>query len=231
MKTHPLSGLMFCKHCGATAQRSLKTGRVRQDGTRNSWKTLVCSKSLVNAKDKNGRALNRKDCEYRSIGYDLILRGVITALDQLDDYTPIDEVGKQLRNKRHRAEQLQDLIDLVISPVNGRRLKETPTSKANLAKLFNELDVIKKEISQLEEVRRPTSQKLFEGARKAILNGEVSNALMRQTIKKCDIDFKLAHLDVHGHDGHSILGVVLKNPEEFKKDAKKRLSTAGSRGK
>jgi hypothetical protein len=96
--------------------------------------------------------------------------------------------------------------------------------------MFTELDGIKKEIDELEQVRRPTSQRLFEGARKAILGGEVTNALMRQTIKKCEIDFKRAQLDVYGHDGHSIVGVVLKDADELKKDAKKRSYIAGSRG-
>jgi DNA invertase Pin-like site-specific DNA recombinase len=229
-EAHPLSGLMFCKHCGATAQRSGKSGRVRQDGTKNNWKTLVCAKSLSNPKDEHGNAKSKKNCEYRSISYDRILNGVKSALMQLDDYTPTDEIGKQLKAKRHRAEQIQDLIDMVTSPVDGKYTKETPTSKANLAKMFMELDGINKEIAELEQVRRPTSQRLFEGARKAILGGEVTNALMRQTIKKCDVDFKRAQLDVYGHDGHSILGVVLKDAEELKKDAKKRLFISGSRG-
>lgn len=230
VEAHPLSGLMFCKHCGATAQRSGKSGRVRQDGTKNNWKTLVCAKSLSNPKDEHGNAKSKKNCEYRSISYDRILNSVKSALVQMDDYTPTDDIGKQLKEKRHRAEHIQDLIDMVMSPVDGKYTKETPTSKANLAKMFMELDGIKKEIVELEMVRRPTSQRLFEGARKAILGGEVSNALMRQTIKKCDIDFKRGQLDVYGHDGHSILGVVLKDAEELKKDAKKRLFIAGSRG-
>lgn len=230
VETHPLSGLMFCKHCGATAQRSGKSGRVRQDGTKNNWKTLVCAKSLSNPKDEHGNAKGKKDCEYRSISYERILNGVKSALMQMDDYTPTDDIGKELKKRRHRAEQIQDLIDMVMSPVDGKYAKETRTSKANLAKMFIELDVIKNEIAELEQVRRPTSQRLFEGARKAILGGEVTNALMRQTIKRCDVDFKRAQLDVYGHDGYSILGVMLKDADELKKDAKRRPSIAGSRG-
>jgi hypothetical protein len=97
--------------------------------------------------------------------------------------------------------------------------------------MFNEIDGIKREIADLEQVRRPTSQKLFEGARKAILNGDESNALFRQCIKNCEIDFKKGWLDVYGHDGNSIYGVVLKDDEEVKKAEAKRKSTSGRRSK
>lgn len=223
VEAHPLSGLMFCKHCGATAQRSGKSGRLRQDGTKNNWKTLVCAKSLSNPKDEHGNAKSKKNCEYRSISYDRILNSVKSALMQMDDYTPTDDIGKLLKEKRHRAEQIQDLIDMVMNPIDGKYTKETPTSKANLAKMFMELDGIKNEIAELEQVRRPTSQRLFEGARRAILGGEVSNAIMRQTINRCEIDFKKALLDVYGHDGNSIEGVMLKDDDERIKDEAKRV--------
>lgn len=210
---HPLSGLMFCKSCKATAQRSGKTGRVRQDGTKNSWKTLVCANAINHA----------SKCEYRSISYDKILHAVVRGLSQMDDYSPEDDIGKQLYLKRQRAEQLQDLIDMVTMPIDGKRVKETATAKSNLAKMFLELDGLRKEIDELVEIRRPMNQRLIEGGRKAILNGEITNALMRQTIKRCEIDFKKALLDVYGHDGSSIFGVMLKNDDERLKDEEKRV--------
>jgi hypothetical protein len=228
-EAHPLSGLMFCKHCGATAQRSGKTGRVRADGTKNNWKTLVCASAFTNPKDEKGKSKNRKECEYRSIGYGRILGHVKAALMQMDEYTPNDEVGKQLKQKRDKAEQIQDMIDMVTSPVDGKYQKETPTRKANLAKMFIDLDAVKKEIADLEQVRRPTSQRLFEGARKAILEGAVTNALMRQTIKRCEIDFKHARLNVYGHDGSSVMEMEMKNAEELQKDEKKRRIIQSSR--
>lgn len=228
-EVHPLSGLMFCKHCGATAQRGGKSGRVRADGTRNYWKTLVCANALINPKDENGKPKNKKECEYRSIGYDRILGYVKVALIQMEEYAPNDEVGKQLKQKRDRAEQIQDLIDMVTSPIDGKYQKETPTRKANLAKFFLELEAVKKEIAELEQIRRPTSQRLFEGARKAILNGEVTNALMRQTIKRCEIDFNKARLDVYGHDGNAILELEIKSAEELQIDENKRRAVQASR--
>ena len=75
------------------------------------------------------------------------------------------------------------------------------------------------------------NQRLIEGGRKAILSGEVTNALMRQTIKRCEIDFKKALLDVYGHDGSSISGVMLKDDEERKKDEAKRARTSVKRFK
>jgi len=209
---HPLSGLMFCKSCKATAQRSVKSGRVRQDGTRNNWKTLVCANSITHA----------SKCEYRSISYDKILNAVIAGLSQMDDYSPQDDIGKQIYSKRQRAEQLQDLIEMVTAPIDGKRPKITATAKSNLAKLFVELDGLRKEIDDLVEIRRPMNQRLIEGGRRAILNGEITNALMRQTIKRCEIDFKRALLDVYGHDGSSIAGVMLKDDEERNKDESKR---------
>jgi DNA invertase Pin-like site-specific DNA recombinase len=218
---HPLSGLMFCKSCKATAQRSGKSGRVRQDGTKNSWKTLVCANSITHA----------SKCEYRSISYDKILHAVVVGLAQMDDYSPQDDIGKAIHTKRHRVEQLQDIIDMVTAPIDGKQVKATATAKANLAKIFVELDGLRKEIDELVEVRRPMNQRLIEGGRKAILSGEVTNALMRQTIKRCEIDFKKALLDVYGHDGSSISGVMLKDDEERKKDEAKRAHTSVKRFK
>ena len=209
---HPLSGLMFCKICKATAQRSGKSGRVRKDGTKNNWKTLVCANAINHA----------SKCEYRSISYDKILNAVVVGLSQMDDFSPIDDIGKQIYIKRQRAEQLQDLIDMVTMPIDGKRVKETATAKSNLANMFLELDGLRKEIDELVEIRRPMNQRLIEGGRKAILNGEITNALMRQTIKRCEIDFKKALLDVYGHDGSSILGVMLKDDEERLQDEEKR---------
>ena len=216
---HPLSGLMFCKGCKATAQRSGKSGRTRQDGTKNNWKTLVCAGSITHS----------TKCEYRSISYNKILSAVIVGLSQMDDYSPQDDIGKQIYVKRQRADQLQDLIDLVTAPLDGKFLKVTATAKTNLAKMFTELDVLRKEIDDLVEIKRPMNQRLIEGGRKAILNGEVTNALMRQVIKRCEIDFKKATLDLYGHDGSSIAGVMLKDDEERIKDEAKRAYISTSR--
>jgi hypothetical protein len=209
---HPLSGLMFCKSCNATAQRSGKSGRVRQDGTKNNWKTLVCAGSITHS----------TSCEYRSISYDKILNAVIAGLVQMDEFSPQDDFGKQIYEKRQRAEQLEGLIELVTAPLDGKKLKLTATAKSNLTKIFTELDSLRKEIEELVEVRRPINQRLIEGGRKAILNGDVTNALMRQTIKRCEIDFHKALLDVYGHDGNFICGVMLKDDEEREKDEAKR---------
>ena len=216
---HPLSGLMFCKNCKGTAQRSGKSGRVRRDGTKNNWKTLVCANSITHA----------SGCDYRSISYDKILSSVIAGLSQMGDYSPQDDIGKKIYAKRERAEQLQDLIDMVTAPLDGKHVKPTATAKSNLAKMFSQLDVLRKEIEELVEIRRPMNQRLIEGGRKAILNGEISNALMRQTIKRCEIDFKKALLDIYSHDGSSIAGVMLKDDEERNRDEAKRAFTSVKR--
>jgi tRNA(Glu) U13 pseudouridine synthase TruD len=185
---------------------------MRQDGTKNNWKTLVCASSITHA----------SKCEYRSISYDKILNAVIAGLSQMDDYSPQDDIGRQIYSKRQRAEQLQDLIEMATAPIDGKQPKITATAKSNIAKLFIELDGLRKEIEELVEIRRPMNQRLIEGGRKAILNGEITNALMRQTIKRCEIDFKKALLDVYGHDGNFIAAIMLKDDEERKKDEAKR---------
>ena len=211
-EAHPLSGLMFCS-CGATAQRSGKTGRKRKDGTKNFWKTLVCAKSMSNPKDENGNPIHRKDCKYQSISYDTILNNVKAALIRMEDFDPSDEVGKNLKIKRREADHIESWIELVTAPLDGKPVKETPSMRANLAKMFDQLDAKKAEIAELELLRRPVSQRLFEGARKAILAGEVTNGLMRQTIKKCVIDFRKRTMNVYGHDGSSVLDLYLDDPK------------------
>jgi hypothetical protein len=235
LEAHPLSGLMLCS-CGATAQRSGKTGRPRKDGTKNHWKTLVCGKSLSNPRDENGKPLHRKDCEYRSISYDIILNNVKAALIRMEDFDPKDQVGKDLSVKRREAEHIESMIELVTAPLDGKPIKETPTMRTNLAKMFDKLEVKKAEIVELELLRRPVSQRLFEGARKAILAGEITNGLMRQTIKKCVIDFRKRTMNVYGHDGSSVLDLYLDDPkvlaserraERLEQQKADRLATKG----
>jgi hypothetical protein len=149
----------------------------------------------------------------------------------MDEFSPQDDIGKQIHSKRQRADQLKDLIDMVISPMDGKQVKVAATAKSNLAKMFVEMDGLRKEIKGLIEIKRPMNQRLIEGGRKAILNGEVTNALMRQTIKRCEIDFKMALLDVYGHDGSSISGVMLKDDEQRNKDEAKRAYTSVRRFK
>jgi DNA invertase Pin-like site-specific DNA recombinase len=98
--THPLGGLCFCAGCGATATRSGKTGRIRRDGTKNIWRTLVCAKSM----NQSG------PCNYQSISYDKILATVIMALNSYQYSPPKDFAGEQLWNLGEAASFLADEI-------------------------------------------------------------------------------------------------------------------------
>lgn len=187
---HPLSGLCVCSACGATAMRSGKTGRVRKDGTKNIWRTLVCSNAMG----------NRSVCSYQSISYDKIVSAVLDALRDYQYKPPSDAVGEQLW-------QVGEAISAIADDI--RDLKESiklnnksPSLKQELTTKMAERDEMVSEQDRLKELARPLSAKLVEGGLKALLNdGLIDNKHFKQVVRKVAINFNDRSLAVTGHDG------------------------------
>lgn len=187
---HPLSGLCVCSACGATAMRSGKTGRVRRDGTKNIWRTLVCSNAMG----------NRSACSYQSISYDKIVSAVLDALRDYQYKPPSDAVGEELWQVGEVISSVaDDIIDLKESI---KRNKNSPSLKKELTTRMAEYDEMVSKRDRLKELARPLSAKLVEGGLKALLNdGLIDNKHFKQVVLKVAINFNDRSLAVTGHDG------------------------------
>ena len=189
-EVHPLSGLCFCKACGARAQRSGKTGRVRQDGTKNVWRTLVCANSMG----------GRSDCAYQSISYDKIVSAVLQALYGYQYVPPKDDVGGELWNldqeRGFLVDEARDMADAI------KANRGNTEAKKRLTELLGEMSVIDAKMAKLKELGRPLNAKLVEGAIMALLRDDlIDNQRFRQAIARVNIDFNSRSLEVVGHEG------------------------------
>jgi DNA invertase Pin-like site-specific DNA recombinase len=203
---HPLSGLCVCASCGGTAIRSGKTGRIRKDGTKNIWRTLVCANSLNKA----------SSCEYRSIAYDLILQAVKDSIFASQYVEPSDEIGKELHSLEWGLTNAEDLYEDLREVT--KRDKNNLIARQEFTKLGAEIDEIKKKISELNAMKRPFTARQVEGARVAILNeGKVTNANFRMVLKKVEIDFVKRNIKALSHDGKMVESEIL-NPKDMSDD-------------
>jgi DNA invertase Pin-like site-specific DNA recombinase len=189
-EVHPLSGLCYCRACGARAQRSGKTGRVRQDGTKNVWRTLVCANSMG----------GRSNCAYQSISYDKIVNAVLTALMGYQYVPPKDDVGGELwqldQERGFLVDDARDMDDAI--KANRGNIE----ARKRLAELLNEMSVIDDKMAKLEELGRPLNATLVEGAIMALLRDDlIDNQRFRQAIARVNIDFNSRTLEVIGHEG------------------------------
>lgn len=205
LETHPLSGLCYCIKCGARAQRSGKTGRVRKDGTKNIWRTLVCANSLNRA----------SGCSYRSISYDLILDAVKSTIFQSQYVEPADDIGKELHHLEWGLSHLEDLFEEVKDKVKTD--KSNLVARQEYSQLTIEIDSTRKRIEQLKEMKRPITARQVEGARMAILNErKVLNANFRMIFKRIEIDFENRFLRSQSHDG-KIVEAELMSAKDIEK--------------
>jgi DNA invertase Pin-like site-specific DNA recombinase len=194
---HPLSGLCVCAVCGATATRSGKSGRIRQDGTKNIWRTLVCANSMG----------ARSACSYQSISYDKLVQAVLEALRDYQYKPPADDVGSELWGIGEAVSALSDdIIDLQESISLN---KNSPTLRQQLTKLMIEYDALKAEQARLKMLSRPLPAKEVEGGLRALLNdGLVDNKHFKQVVRKVAINFDERSLTVTGHDGTTLEAMI-----------------------
>jgi len=189
-EVHPLSGLCYCAVCGARAMRSGKTGRVRQDGTRNIWRTLVCANSID----------GRSDCAYQSINYDKIVQAVLEALRGYKYVPPRDEVGSELWQVGEAISSVADDIRDIEESIKTN--KKSPSLRQALTAKMLEIDALTAEQARLKQLSRPLNAKLVEGAITALVrDGLVENQLLRQAIARVNINFNRRSLEVIGHEG------------------------------
>lgn len=187
-EVHPLAGLTRCMKCGASAVRSGKTGRIRKDGTKNNWKTLVCSNSL-----------KRVSCAYQSLNYNHILHAVNLALDQ----TALSGQGDRVSELKLELEMEIDEISMSMNIVEDllKKNRHNVTARQEKARLLENFEKLRIRGEEISRMRRGLTVMQVERARQKIFSGDGKNSNYREVIKNIDIDFENHHLTIELYDG------------------------------
>jgi DNA invertase Pin-like site-specific DNA recombinase len=184
--TAVLSGICRCAECGGPARKATKTGRIKKDGTRGRWETLVCS-----------RAVNKAGCPYLGITYDHVTRAVLSALNSLQYDPPPDG----LLNKIHSLTLgLSEFVEEVNIAYSISMKTKTVDARDRYNKLAKDLEEGKKELSDLLALHGAIGWNLQEQALKSLLSDEnVTNANLRKVIRSVKVDFRSKALEIETH--------------------------------
>jgi len=181
-----LSGLCHCAECGSPARKATKTGRIRKDGTRGRWETLVCS-----------RAVNKAGCPYVGITYEHVIRAVLIALQSLKYDPPPDELLAKIQSLTLGLSEFLEEVNMAYSISMKTK---TVDARERYNKLSKELEEGKRELSDLLALHGAIGWNLQEQALDSLLlNKNVTNANLRKIIRTIRIDFRSKSLEIETH--------------------------------
>lgn len=193
--THPLTGLCVCSLCGNSATRSIKTGRVRKDGTRNRWHSLECS----------GAKKGTTPCPSHRISYKKILDTVLAAIRE-HDY--VEDVGSQIMNLEGAKAHIHDRLEIVKDLMAKDRF--SPVLQGEYAELLEDLGEIGKEIDQLEKIGSTAARNSAQRLKNQLFNDKrVTSGAVMGLVKRVEIDFLTEEIVVTMRDG-----IVIEQAEE-----------------
>lgn len=195
-----LSGLCQCSECGSPARKTTKTGRIRKDGTRGRWETLVCS-----------RAVNNAGCPYIGLTYSKVVKSVVDTLRFLEYEHPDNQMLSEITNLRMYIDQRSDeLIDAY------RFSMETKTVDARdrYKKIDKEYQDLKETLRQLESQSVAINLAIQDRALKEIGSKQnISNSTLRKIIKAIQVDFRSKELVIETHLGNILTTNIEPDPE------------------
>jgi hypothetical protein len=186
-----LSGLCRCAECGSPARKAIKTGRIRKNGTRGRWETLVCSKGANNA-----------GCPYIGISYEKILTAVLDSIRMVEYEHPTDDSLSEITNLRmyisHRKDELNDAYEFSLKT-------KTVDARERYRKLAVEIDELKETLRQLESKPSATTLAIQDRALNEIFqNRKPTNANLRKVIKTVQVDFRSREIFIETHLGNKL---------------------------
>jgi DNA invertase Pin-like site-specific DNA recombinase len=186
VNTAVLSGLCRCAECGGTARKAAKTGRIRKDGTRGRWETLVCTKAMNNA-----------GCPYIGITYSHVVDSVLRALSSLQYDPPSSELLAKIHSLSLGISEFQEKVNIAYSI----SLKtKTVDSRERYNQLAKEIEDAKKELSDLMAMHGAIGWNVQEEALDALLSeNKVTNANLRKVISAIKVDFRSKTLEIETH--------------------------------
>jgi DNA invertase Pin-like site-specific DNA recombinase len=191
-----LSGLCRCAECGGSARKAIKTGRVRKDGTRGRWETLVCSRAVNNA----------GGCPYIGISYGKIVETVLFLASQLEYQHPEDAMLKEITNLRFyidfHVDELNDAYEI-------SKKTKTVDAREKYRKIAQEHEKLKESLRELES---QSGARTLAGQDRMLTeiftNNKVTNSNLRKLLKSVTVDFRTREVKIQTHLGNELTTIV-----------------------
>jgi DNA invertase Pin-like site-specific DNA recombinase len=181
-----LSGLCLCAECGEPARKTIKTGRIRKDGTRGRWETLVCT-----------RAINNAGCPYIGITYQHVINTVLIALGSLQYTPPNSDLLAEIHSLSLGISEFQEDVNLAYA---FSMKAKTVDARAQYLKLAKEQEENKKRLDNLLAQHGAIGWEIQEKTLTSILvENKVTNANLRRLIKSIKVDFRSKTLEINTH--------------------------------
>lgn len=188
--THPLTGLCVCSLCGRAAHRSIKTGRIRKDGTRNRWHSLECS----------GAKKGTTPCPSHRISYKKILNAVLGTIRE-HDY--VEDIGSQVLNLEGAKEHIHDRLEIVNDLMAKDRF--SPVLQQEYAELLGLLGEIGKELAELEKIGSTAARNSAKKLKEQLFNERrITSGAVMGLVKKVSVNFLTEEISVTMRDGFVI---------------------------
>lgn len=185
--THPLTGLCVCSLCGSSAHRSIKTGRIRKDGSRNKWYSLECA----------GAKKGTTPCPRHRISYKKILDAVLGAIR---DHDYIEDISVQELN----LEGARDFALQRLEIVKEMQLKDRHNAavQAEYQELLEMLGKIGKEAEELKKIGSTAARNSAHKLKEQLFNEKrVTSGAVMGLVKRVEIDFLTEEIVVTMRDG------------------------------
>lgn len=185
--THPLTGLCVCAQCGQSAHRSIKTGRVRKDGTRNRWYSLECS----------GAKKGTSNCMSRRISYKKILDPVLNAIWR---HEYIEDVGSSLIGLSEVKGLLHERLQIVKELMGSR--PHDQILQAEYSEILKELGDLGNEEAEFLKINSTAARRSASSLKSQLFDERrITSAAVMGLVKKVSIDFAKEELYITMRDG------------------------------
>jgi DNA invertase Pin-like site-specific DNA recombinase len=183
----PLSGIFKCATCGGTVKKAIKTGRVRKDGTRNRWETLICSRAVLNA-----------GCVYIGLNHEKVLRSVIEALKALTWERPeSDEIAQKIHELELAELGITDALQDAYDVFKATKTLDARERYESVVSIVNEL---RAELEQLREQSGSIPYGIQTQALQRIFSADIpTNSDLRKVIREGTIDFVKKEMTIVSH--------------------------------
>jgi DNA invertase Pin-like site-specific DNA recombinase len=177
MAAAPLSGLFRCALCGSTVKKAIKTGRVRKDGTRNRWETLVCSRATTNA-----------GCVYIGLSHRLVLDTVLMMLRDIEfTATTEDNFAGRIKNLELGISVLEDELQ---DAYDAFKATKTIYSRQRYQQIDSEVSEAKRDLATMKANFEAIPLAVQDAALVRIFSSrQPTNADLRKVIREGKIDF------------------------------------------
>lgn len=185
--THPLTGLCVCQKCGSSATRSIKTGRVRKDGTRNRWLSLECS----------GAKKGSTQCIRHSMNYKKILDAVLSAIW---DHDYVEDISSQLMNLNGAKDAARERLEIVKEI--QKKDRRNPVVEAEYQELLKLLGDIATEEARIEAIGNNAARNSAKQLKEQLFNQhKVTSSAVMGLVRRVSIDFDRETVATEMRDG------------------------------